>query len=167
VPQAQKPPNETVSKRPPGSGLSWRPSGPSGEPSRCCPQGHNVVSVSHLPDVNTGCKHPDAMGGLAGVHGRRPLDWGHAEVTAQHAGEQQDAWGATYILGSVVHLPLSGRRRQGERREVSGGRRREEDRRQVRPPCPARPAAPPTWASASMTSLIRGGPWASAPSMRT
>lgn len=35
-----------------------------------------------------------------------------------------------------------------------------------RPPRPL-PEAPPTWASASMTSFMRGGPRASAPSMRT
>lgn len=94
-------------------------------------------------------------------------DLGTTGVQTAQCGRQV-AQETTHVFGSVVHLPLSGRRWRGreEGRERGASSRVGVERKQC-PDAPATPAVWPTWASASMMSLMRGGPRASAPSMRT
>ena len=130
----------------------------------------------HLSDAKPRLYVPRRKRCASGTQGRRPFYKGRAGEVWTHSTDS--GWGCTtYIFSRVVHLPLSGEEAAGERGGGERGSQTEKERSSERAgaqgPCPAPPrpqappGAPPTWASASMMSLMRGGPRASAPSMRT
>lgn len=77
---------------------------------------------------------------LQGMWGTQGTQTPGPQACTLHSEDSREAWETTYIFGSVVHLPLSGRRWQGREEDVRGEPAVEwgTGRRQ----CPGTPATP-------------------------